>query len=138
MTDRLAAAGWSVALLARDAGRLVDARRLEARHGGQMTAIDADVADAPAFDAAADRVANGFGEGRFGAPMGDGSGNLDAPVPCPARIDAGSTNRVIPGRQDAFNPRQRDALKAGAPTGLVGLGATSGPGGPRLPARERR
>lgn len=54
--EALAAAGWSVAILARDPARLIEAAGLLKRHGGRVITISADVADAAAIDAAADRV----------------------------------------------------------------------------------
>jgi NAD(P)-dependent dehydrogenase (short-subunit alcohol dehydrogenase family) len=51
-----AARGWSVAVIARDEGRLEQARELLARHGRPVLALSADVADVAAVDAAAARI----------------------------------------------------------------------------------
>ncbi|MBB3879822.1 SDR family oxidoreductase [Sphingomonas pseudosanguinis] len=59
--ERLAKAGWNVAILARDTRRLEEARSMLAKHGGQVLAISADVADAGAVDAAADRIERELG-----------------------------------------------------------------------------
>ncbi|MGH1590896.1 SDR family oxidoreductase [Methylobacterium phyllosphaerae] len=56
-----AAHGWSVAVIARDAGRLAAAERALAAYGQPVLAIGADVADAQAVDAAADRVERELG-----------------------------------------------------------------------------
>jgi NAD(P)-dependent dehydrogenase (short-subunit alcohol dehydrogenase family) len=53
---RFAAGGWSVAVVARDPGRLAAAERALAAYGQPVLAISADVADAKAVDAAAARV----------------------------------------------------------------------------------
>ncbi|WP_457106151.1 SDR family oxidoreductase [Methylobacterium sp. P5_C11] len=57
----LAAHGWSVAVIARDAGRLAAAERALAAYGQPVLAIGADVADAQAVDAAASRVERELG-----------------------------------------------------------------------------
>ena len=54
--ERLAKAGWNVAIVARDAQRLEDARAMLSQYGGQILAISADVANAVDVDAAADRI----------------------------------------------------------------------------------
>lgn len=53
--------GWSVAILARGAERLAEAEALLAREGGRVLAIPADVADAAAVEAAADRIERELG-----------------------------------------------------------------------------
>jgi NAD(P)-dependent dehydrogenase (short-subunit alcohol dehydrogenase family) len=53
--------GWSVAILARGAERLAEAEALLAREGGRVLAIPADVADAAAVEAAADRIEQELG-----------------------------------------------------------------------------
>jgi NAD(P)-dependent dehydrogenase (short-subunit alcohol dehydrogenase family) len=59
--ERLAKAGWQVAIIARDAARLEAARAMLAVHGPAISAISADVADADAVDAAADRIERELG-----------------------------------------------------------------------------
>ncbi len=58
---RLAAGGWSVAIIARDPGRLAAAERALAAYGQPVLAISADVADPQAVDAAAERVERELG-----------------------------------------------------------------------------
>ena len=53
--------GWSVAILARDSGRLDEAAAMLAREGAAVLAIPADVADAEAIEAAADRIERELG-----------------------------------------------------------------------------
>ena len=53
--------GWSVAVLARGAERLAEAEALLAREGGRVLAIPADVADAGAVEAAAERIEGELG-----------------------------------------------------------------------------
>lgn len=52
----LAASGWDVAIIARDQPRLDEAKQDLERKSGRVLAISADVADAKAVDAAADRI----------------------------------------------------------------------------------
>lgn len=59
--ERLAKDGYDVAIIARDETRLEEARVLLAAHGGRVLAISADVADAAAIDAAADRIERELG-----------------------------------------------------------------------------
>lgn len=59
--DLLASKGWSVAILARDQGRLDEAAGMLHRHGSHVLTISADVADAGAVDRAADRVEGELG-----------------------------------------------------------------------------
>jgi NAD(P)-dependent dehydrogenase (short-subunit alcohol dehydrogenase family) len=61
IAQRFAETGWQVAIIARDAERLESARRMLSRGDAKVLAISADVADADAVDAAADRVAAEFG-----------------------------------------------------------------------------
>ncbi|MBP1178805.1 NAD(P)-dependent dehydrogenase (short-subunit alcohol dehydrogenase family) [Methylobacterium sp. PvR107] len=58
---RLAARGWSVAVVARDEGRLAAVERALAAYGQPVLAISADVADSQAVDAAAERVERELG-----------------------------------------------------------------------------
>ncbi len=58
---RFAARGWSVAVIARDPGRLAAASRALAAYGQPVLAIGADVADPDAVDAAARRVETELG-----------------------------------------------------------------------------
>ncbi|MFB0490594.1 NAD(P)-dependent dehydrogenase (short-subunit alcohol dehydrogenase family) [Methylobacterium sp. OAE515] len=58
---RLAASGWSVAVIARDPGRLAAAERALAAYGQPILALSADVADPKAVDAAAERVERELG-----------------------------------------------------------------------------
>lgn len=58
---RFAARGWSVAVIARDQGRLDAAERALAQYGHPVLAISADVADPKAVDAAAQQVETGLG-----------------------------------------------------------------------------
>lgn len=53
--------GWAVAIIARDEARLEQAAALLRAGGGRVLAISADVADAKAIDAAADRIENELG-----------------------------------------------------------------------------
>lgn len=59
--QRLARAGWAVAIVARDAERLEEAASLLRREGGAVLAISADVADAHAIDGAAERIERELG-----------------------------------------------------------------------------
>ncbi|MER2267700.1 SDR family oxidoreductase [Methylobacterium oxalidis] len=56
-----AARGWSVAVIARDQGRLDAAREALSGYGRPVLAISADVADAEAVDAAAERIERELG-----------------------------------------------------------------------------
>ncbi|MGT2487802.1 SDR family oxidoreductase [Methylobacterium oryzae CBMB20] len=56
-----AARGWSVAVIARDPGRLAAAERALAAYGQPVLAISADVAESQAVDAAAERVERELG-----------------------------------------------------------------------------
>ena len=58
---RFAARGWSVAVIAREPGRLAAARTALEAYGRPVLAIRADVADAQAVDAAAERVETELG-----------------------------------------------------------------------------
>jgi NAD(P)-dependent dehydrogenase (short-subunit alcohol dehydrogenase family) len=58
---RLAAGGWSVAVIARDRARLAAAERALGAYGQPVLAISADVADPQAVDAAAERVERELG-----------------------------------------------------------------------------
>jgi NAD(P)-dependent dehydrogenase (short-subunit alcohol dehydrogenase family) len=58
---RLAASGWSVAVVARDEGRLAAVERALAAYGQPVLAISADVADPQAVDVAAERVERELG-----------------------------------------------------------------------------
>ncbi|SFP57395.1 SDR family oxidoreductase [Sphingomonas rubra] len=90
---------------------------------------------APGF---ADRQASGFGESQLAGPIGDKPGNLDQPVPGPARIDGDATDRAIDNRREFFTSRQRDLLKLGVGGGIAGIGALAGFGLSRLLARPSR
>lgn len=59
--DRFARGGWQVAVIARNEARLAEAEAMLRAHGNPVLTIAADVADAAAVDAAADRVAREFG-----------------------------------------------------------------------------
>lgn len=59
--DLLARRGWSVAVLARDEGRLREAAERLGGHGGPVLTVSADVADAAAVDRAAERVERELG-----------------------------------------------------------------------------
>ncbi len=59
--EHLAREGWSVAVLARDRGRLEETSRRLGRHGRPVLTISADVADAGAVDRAAERVERELG-----------------------------------------------------------------------------
>jgi NAD(P)-dependent dehydrogenase (short-subunit alcohol dehydrogenase family) len=85
----------------------------------------------------ADRQASGFIEAQQGGPIGDRPGNLDQPVPGPARIDGDSTDRAISTRGEFFTSTQRDLLKAGIAGGLLASGAAAGFGLSRLLPRLR-
>ncbi|SHI64494.1 Short-chain dehydrogenase [Aureimonas altamirensis DSM 21988] len=61
IAERFAKSGWQVAILARGAARLDEAKRQFERHGGGVLTIEADVADPAAVSAAADRVIAEFG-----------------------------------------------------------------------------
>ncbi|WP_435164161.1 SDR family oxidoreductase [Falsirhodobacter sp. 1013] len=56
IADRLARAGWDVAILARGKERLEEARVHLAKRGARVLALPVDVADAEAVNAAADRI----------------------------------------------------------------------------------
>lgn len=83
----------------------------------------------------ADRQASGFAEQQLGDATGSKSGNLDAPVPGPARIDGDATDRAISNRSEFFTSRQRDLLKIGIGGGVAGIGAIAGFGLSRLLSR---
>ena len=59
--ERFAKGGWQVGILAREPGRLEQAKRLLMSHGAKVIALSVDVADPVAVDAAADRVATELG-----------------------------------------------------------------------------
>jgi len=59
--EHLAKRGWNVAIIARDKARLDEAKAMLSDHGGQVLTISADVADAEAVDAAADRIEQELG-----------------------------------------------------------------------------
>lgn len=59
--EALARAGWSVAIIARDAARLEEAATLLRQAGARVLPISADVADAAAIDSAADRIERELG-----------------------------------------------------------------------------
>lgn len=59
--ERLVRDGWQVAILARDAERLEQARAILAVHGPKVLAITVDVADAQGVEAAAERVERELG-----------------------------------------------------------------------------
>ncbi len=61
IVHRFARAGWRIALIARDADALDEVRREVEEMGGEAIALPADVADAQAVFAAADRVASTYG-----------------------------------------------------------------------------
>ncbi|WP_062218671.1 SDR family oxidoreductase [Aureimonas sp. D3] len=61
IAERFVRAGWRVALIARGAERLADAKRQLEAQGGTVLILPADVADAAAVDAAADRIVSQFG-----------------------------------------------------------------------------
>jgi len=87
--ERLAKAGWQVAIIARDEDRLESARAMLAVHGPAILAISADVADADAVDAAADRIERELG------PIGAWVNNAMSTVVAPAdRITAAEYQRV--------------------------------------------
>ena len=83
----------------------------------------------------ADRQASGFAEQQLGNATGSKTGNLDAPVPGPARIDGDAIDRAISNRREFFTSRQRDMLKIGIGGGIAGLGALAGFGVSRLRSR---
>jgi len=76
----------------------------------------------------ADRQASGFKDAQMGAPSGPQRGNLEEPVPGPARIDGDSKDRALAGTGEIFTSRQRDIFKLAAGGGLLGLGAAIGLG----------
>lgn len=76
--EALGRAGWSVALIARDPARLDEAAELVRQCGVRALAISADVADAAALDAAADRVERELG------PIGAWVNNAMSTVIAPA------------------------------------------------------
>ncbi|WP_454280429.1 SDR family oxidoreductase [Sphingomonas sp. Marseille-Q8236] len=87
--ERLAKAGWNVAIIARDTARLEEARAMLEQHGGKVLAISADVADAAAIDAAADRIEREIG------PIHAWVNNAMSTVVAPAdRITASEYERV--------------------------------------------
>ena len=86
----------------------------------------------------ADRQASGFAEQQLGDATGSKTGNLDAPVPGPARIDGDATDRAISNRHEFFTSRQRDMLKIGIGGGIAGLGALAGFGLSHLRSRSNR
>jgi len=86
----------------------------------------------------ADRQASGFAEQQLGDATGSKTGNLDAPVPGPARIDGDATDRAISNRHEFFTSRQRDMLKIGIGGGIAGLGALAGFGISHLRSRSNR
>lgn len=89
IAQRFAEAGWQVAIIARDHARLDAARALLSASGRSVLAISADVADAPAIDAAADRV-----EAELG-PIDAWVNNAMSTVVAPAdRITASEYARV--------------------------------------------
>lgn len=86
----------------------------------------------------ADRQASGFAEQQLGDATGSKTGNLDAPVPGPARIDGDATDCAISNRHEFFTSRQRDMLKIGIGGGIAGLGALAGFGLSHLRSRSNR
>lgn len=74
----------------------------------------------------ADRQASGMRAKQLGKKTGDKTGNLDAPVSGPARIDGQSTDRTITTQSEFFTSRQRDMLKLGLAGGLIGFGTILG------------
>ncbi|MCT8003386.1 SDR family oxidoreductase [Sphingomonas sanguinis] len=87
--ERLTKAGWNVAIIARDTARLEEARAMLEQHGGKVLAISADVADAAAIDAAADRIEREVG------PIHAWVNNAMSTVVAPAdRITASEYERV--------------------------------------------
>jgi short-subunit dehydrogenase len=87
--EALARKGWSVAIVARDPGRLEEAVTFLRRYGGSVLSISADVADATAVDAAADRVERDLG------PITAWVNNAMSTVVAPAdRISAAEYARV--------------------------------------------
>jgi short-subunit dehydrogenase len=84
---------------------------------------------APSF---ADRQAGSFGEDQLGGSIGEKPGNLDEPVPGPARIDGDAVDRAIDNRREFFTSRHRDLLKLGIGGGVAGIGALAGVGLSRL------
>jgi len=87
--ERLAKAGWQVAIIARDEDRLESARAMLAVHGPAILAISADVADADAVEDAADRIERDRG------PIGAWVNNAMSTVVAPAdRITAAEYQRV--------------------------------------------
>ncbi len=89
------------------------------------TAVQMSVAQT-LMPAIADRVAAGFGTSQLGDPAPNRDGNLDAPIPGPARIDGDATDRVKGTRFEYFTSRGQEALKLGAAATLLGLGALAG------------
>jgi hypothetical protein len=90
---------------------------------------------APGF---ADRQASGFAEDQLAGPIGEKPGNLDAPVPGPARIDGDATGRAIDNRREFFTARQRDLFKVGVAGGIAGVGALAALGLSRALGRPTR
>jgi len=87
--DRLAAAGWDVAIVARDRSRLEEARALLLRRGCKVLAVSADVADPEAVEEAAARA-----EAELG-PIGAWVNNAMSTVVAPAeRITPAEYERV--------------------------------------------
>jgi len=62
IAKRFAKGGGQVAILARDSGRLDDAKRLLKPHCGNVIALPVDVTDPVAVDVAADRAASELGD----------------------------------------------------------------------------
>ena len=89
---------------------------------------------APSF---ADRKAAGMREAQMGDPMSPREGNLDAPVPEPARIDGPSTARASRVRHEFLTRRQVDVIKYGALAGLFVAGAITRYALDRLSHRSR-
>lgn len=61
IAKRFAKGGWQVAIIAREPGRLDEAKQLLEAHGGKVIALSADVADPKAVDEAANRAASELG-----------------------------------------------------------------------------
>lgn len=61
VADRFAKSRWRVGIIAREAGRLEEARRLLSARGAEVIAMSADVAEPKSVDAAADRAATELG-----------------------------------------------------------------------------
>ena len=89
---------------------------------------------APGF---ADWKASGFGESQMGEAIGEQEGNLEKPVPGPARIDGDGTDRVTGRSAEIFTSTGAGLLKLAGAAGLVGLGMFAGLGVRRVPRRRR-